>query len=56
MNIIDWMLARLREPSSWAGVAAGFLGLGALDLVGAQSSAVLAVIAGMLAVAGAEKK
>jgi hypothetical protein len=53
-NVWNWILARLSEPSSWAGIAAGAAAVSA----GLQSNTGLAasVLSGILAVVVTEKK
>jgi hypothetical protein len=53
-NVWNWILARLSEPSSWAGIAAGAAAVSS----SLQSNTGLAasVLSGILAVVVAEKK
>lgn len=56
MNAVHWLLARLKEPSTFAGFSGIALAFGvSSDLYGA-ASAVVAAVAGLVSVILAEKK
>jgi len=56
MNAAHWLLARLKEPSTFAGFSGIALAFGvSSDLYGA-ASAVVAAVAGLVSVILAEKK
>ena len=53
MNIFQWALSRVSEPSSYAAVAAGVIGIGILT--GFEWLAVIGVVGGIIGVVMAEK-
>ena len=57
MSIVNWFLARIEEPSTWAGTGLIALGLHAVaPSVASQVLAVGSAVGGILAVALPEKK
>lgn len=55
MSAIDWILARLAEPSTWAGLAGLFAAAGLSEQLGASISATGTAAAGLIAVVVREK-
>jgi|TARA_R110000772_G_scaffold68077_6_gene150787 O-antigen ligase len=53
MKIVQWVLSRVSEPSSYAAVAAGVIGVGILT--GFEWLAVIGVVGGIIGVVMAEK-
>jgi len=53
MKIVQWVLSRVSEPSSYAAVAAGVIGVGILTDF--EWLAVIGVVGGILGVVMAEK-
>jgi|TARA_R110000796_G_scaffold40651_2_gene100640 hypothetical protein len=54
MKIVQWVLSRVSEPSSYAAVAAGVIGVGILT--GFEWLAVIGVVAGVVGVVLAERE
>ena len=55
MSMIDWVLARLAEPSTWAGLSGLFAAAGFSEQLGASIAATGAAAAGLVAVILREK-
>ncbi len=51
-KVLDWVIARLDEPSTWAGIAAGAAAIGAY--LQSNTSLAGAIVAGLVAVIKAE--
>ena len=55
MKFVSWVLARLKEPSTYAGVASFALALGLTDVQWQAISAAIAGVAGLAAMFLVEK-
>lgn len=56
MNAVHWLLARLKEPSTFAGFSGIALAFGVSSDLYSAASAVVAAVAGLVGVILAEKK
>ena len=56
MNAVNWLLDRLKEPSTYAGLSGIALALGVSSDLYNASAAVAAAVAGLVGVILAEKK